>query len=257
MPRGGAAGHLNMENSERGLGPNTIVIEDPTLSRGFTAVPNVIFGVRGLSHGARLLYVLLLKYAWREGSCYPGTVRLAEDLEVERKAVIRYIRELVARTLVTVMRRGLGLTNVYRINAVPAHLLRDHGSEADVPKMGHQEVPPMSHLEVPSMGHKEDTGLRKIQNGVKNAEDKIWDHGENPEPEKDPYLVSYLVEEIVHVCGDDKSRPFYELVAGRLPERAIFRFLAEIKQDSKIRNKGAVFTSKVKEHLAGREDSGS
>ena len=62
---------------------------------------------------------------------------------------------------------------------------------------------------------------------------------------KDPEQVRYLVEEILHVCGDEKSRAYYTRLASRLPDDLIFRSLAEIRQDSAIRNKGAVLVSKL------------
>ena len=62
---------------------------------------------------------------------------------------------------------------------------------------------------------------------------------------KDPEHVRYLVEEILAVCGDQKSRVYYTRLASRLPDDLIFRSLAEIRQDPAIRNRGAVLTSKL------------
>ena len=66
---------------------------------------------------------------------------------------------------------------------------------------------------------------------------------------KDPEHVRYLVEQILGVCGDEKSRGFYTRLASRLPDDLIFRSLAEIRQDAAIRNKGAVLTSKLRQYL--------
>ena len=62
---------------------------------------------------------------------------------------------------------------------------------------------------------------------------------------KDPDHVRYLVDEILAVCGDEKSRAYYTRLASRLPDDLIFRSLAEIRQDAAIRNKGAVLVSKL------------
>ncbi len=238
---------------------NTIVIRDPLLRRGFTIVPNLLFAIKGLSHGARLTYVLLLKYAWREGSCYPGIERMAEELEVERKSVIRYTRELARRGLITVKRRGLALTNVYYINRLPSDLSENGEIEAEVPSMGLQEVPPMGPAEVPPRGHKEDA-VTKIQNGVNDAADKASQPSTGPEgvgrTVKPAGQVCYLVEEILKVCGDQGSRTYYTHVARMLPDEVIFRFLSEIKADSRVRNRGAVFTSKVKAYLTQKREHG-
>src|SRR5512136_649433 len=94
---------------------NRIVIDEPSLRYGFTLVPNYLFSFRGLSHGAKLTFILLLKYAWQQSQCFPGVVRLAAELEVERKSVIRYTQELVSRGLVAIERRGRGRTNLYHL----------------------------------------------------------------------------------------------------------------------------------------------
>ena len=65
---------------------------------------------------------------------------------------------------------------------------------------------------------------------------------------KHPAHVAYLVEEIVATCKDEGSRPYYTRVASLLPDGAIFQFLAEIRQDPTIRNRGAVFVAKVKRY---------
>lgn len=67
---------------------------------------------------------------------------------------------------------------------------------------------------------------------------------------KDPAHIQYLVEKILEVCRDTKSARFYARVARALPDEVIFRFLSEIKQDDRIKNRGAVFTSKVKQYTS-------
>jgi biotin operon repressor len=123
---------------------DTIVIEDDLLREGFTQVPNLLLRRTDISHGAKIAYAMLLSYAWGSEKCFPGQARLATDLGVERKAVIRYLQELKDKGLITVTRRGMGKTNVYRLPRI-----------TDVPKMGHQEVPPVGQPEVRSVGQKE------------------------------------------------------------------------------------------------------
>lgn len=95
-----------------------IVVEDETLRAGFTAVPNVILKRTDLSPGAKLCYIMLLTYAWDEGSCYPGQQRLAVDMGVTDRSVRTYLRELESRELVISTHRGLGHTNVYTLPRV-------------------------------------------------------------------------------------------------------------------------------------------
>ena len=92
-----------------------IVIEDETLRGGFTAIPNTILKRHDVSPGAKLCYVMLLSYAWQEGSCFPGQVKLAEDIGVTSRSVVTYMKELQESGLVVVKRRGLGQTNIYTL----------------------------------------------------------------------------------------------------------------------------------------------
>ena len=70
---------------------------------------------------------------------------------------------------------------------------------------------------------------------------------------KETEHIDYLVGEILRTCRDEQSRRFYTKVARLLPDEVIFRFLAEIRQDSSINNRGAVFTAKVKQYLGEHE----
>ena len=57
-----------------------IVGVDPVTLHGFTQVPNFILTKKELSVGAKLAYAMLLKYAWADDACFPGQVKLAEDM---------------------------------------------------------------------------------------------------------------------------------------------------------------------------------
>lgn len=74
------------------------------------------------------------------------------------------------------------------------------------------------------------------------------------EVDKEKEHVEYLVGEILKTCHDEQSCRFYTKVARLLPDEVIFRFLAEIRQDSSINNRGAVFTAKVKQYLGEQEE---
>ena len=63
---------------------------------------------------------------------------------------------------------------------------------------------------------------------------------------KEPDHVRYVVDEILKVCGDEQSRGYYTRLASKLPDHLIFRALSEIRQDSRIRNRGAVFVTKFR-----------
>jgi len=95
--------------------PSTIRFRDPAIAAGFTALPNWILKKRGLIPGAKVLYALLLSYAWQSDHCWPGQAQLAEDLEVTDRTIRTWLTELQAHDLLTVEQRGLTQTNVYWI----------------------------------------------------------------------------------------------------------------------------------------------
>ena len=101
--------------------PNTrsdtgiIEIMDENLRQGFAQVPRPVLRAKGLSVKAKIVYIALLDYAWQQGSCYPGQVRLAEDLSISVDTVQRALAELKKYQLVDWKQRGLNQTNVYRL----------------------------------------------------------------------------------------------------------------------------------------------
>ena len=93
--------------------PDTLIIEDQSLRHGFIQLPRQVLLARNLSHSAKLLYAVLLSYAWQEGSCFPGYRRLEEDMQGREQMLRKYMRELEAIGLVSQKRRGQGRTNIY------------------------------------------------------------------------------------------------------------------------------------------------
>lgn len=91
-----------------------IVVENELLRRGFTSIPNYIFGLP-ISSNAKLIYMALLSYAWTNQSCYPGLAKLCSDVSLSDKPVTKAIEELAASGLLDVKRRGQGKTNIYII----------------------------------------------------------------------------------------------------------------------------------------------
>jgi len=75
-------------------------------------------------------------------------------------------------------------------------------------------------------------------------------------PEKDLFEIEALVNEMIAVTEDPKSRQFYTKVARRCPADLIYRVLSEVKEEwheGLIRTtKGAVFTDKLKRYCKER-----
>ena len=139
---------------EQGREHTTNLDQDAAPRPGFTLVPNQLLFARGLTHGAKLTYALLLGYAWQDGRCFPGQERLSDDLGVERKAVIRYLKELKDSGLVRIVRRGLGQSNLYILPklADTPFLAPEPPSVPDVSQIGHQPVPLIRQPVVPMNG---------------------------------------------------------------------------------------------------------
>jgi hypothetical protein len=93
-----------------------IVGADPVTLHGFTQVPNFVLTKKEISVGAKLAYAMLLKYAWGDNACFPGQVKLAEDMGAGERSIRTYLKELEAAGLLEIVQRGLGKTNLYRLH---------------------------------------------------------------------------------------------------------------------------------------------
>lgn len=82
--------------------------------KGYTLLPNYVLHHKSLSGRAKLVYALLLSFAWGDkDSSFPGQERLAKECGSSSRSVWSAIRELEKAKFITVIRRGLGKTNVY------------------------------------------------------------------------------------------------------------------------------------------------
>lgn len=90
---------------------------------GFTQVPNAVLKSDEISSGAKLVYALLLSYAWHNDFCFPGQDTLAEDIGIARGTVNRHVQELAEKGFIKITRKGQGRANVYELN-LRARVLR-------------------------------------------------------------------------------------------------------------------------------------
>jgi len=93
----------------------TLVIDDPVLAQGFTQVPNAILRDPKLSCADKILYCLLLMFAWKQARCFPGQQTLADLMPCTVRTVITCMSHLKAHRLIEIERRGQGKVNVYHI----------------------------------------------------------------------------------------------------------------------------------------------
>ena len=92
-----------------------IVGADPVTRHGFTQVPNFILTKKDVSVGAKLAYAMLLKYAWGDDACFPGQLKLAEDMGAGERSIRTYLKELETAGILEITQRGLGKTNLYKL----------------------------------------------------------------------------------------------------------------------------------------------
>jgi biotin operon repressor len=111
-----------MENGPRAIGDilkeRNIVLRgaDAASQKGFTQVPNFLLRAKHLSAGDKLTFAMLLSYAWQNDFCFPGQVRLAEDMGLNERTVHRHIQALEDAGLLVIQQRGQGKTNIYELN---------------------------------------------------------------------------------------------------------------------------------------------
>jgi len=89
---------------------------DLLTKKGFTQVPNFLLNDSRLSSTAKLVYVMLLKYAWEQDFSFPGQKTLARDIGKSERHIRTAIGELASSGLLTVTRRGQGKSNLYALH---------------------------------------------------------------------------------------------------------------------------------------------
>lgn len=145
---------------EEELESNTLVIEDQSLRLGFIQLPKLILYATNLTRDAKLLYAILLGYAWQERKCFPGYARLCSDMGASENMVRKYMRELEASGLLTQKRRGLGKTNIYTLKD-----LRTSKIEVQEPQFSDAQEPAKSEVKVESVeveSERIDSNTRRI-----------------------------------------------------------------------------------------------
>jgi len=108
-----------------------IRIVDENLKGGFVQLPRLVLRAKHLSVKAKLIYGMLLDYAWHDDHVFPGQDRMADDLDVSLDSVQRALQELRVCQLIDYKRQGLNLPNIYFILSLgdnPHLLLERNGS---------------------------------------------------------------------------------------------------------------------------------
>src|SRR5919206_2232740 len=86
---------------------------DPVSAYGFTQVPNFLLKDPKISANAKVVYSMLLSYAWNNDRVFPGQERMAKDIGTSQPTIARAVKELEDNGWLEIQRRGQGKTNVY------------------------------------------------------------------------------------------------------------------------------------------------
>src|SRR3954451_8566117 len=86
---------------------------DPVSAHGFTQVPNFLLKDPKISANAKVVYSMLLSYAWNNDRVFPGQERMAKDIGTSQPTIARAVKELEDNGWLEIQRRGQGKTNVY------------------------------------------------------------------------------------------------------------------------------------------------
>ena len=89
---------------------------DALSQKGLTQVPNALLRHKTISPGAKLVYTMLLSYAWQNDFCFPGQETLAKDMGVTSRSVRTYLKELEAKKFLTIQQQGQGRVNIYHLD---------------------------------------------------------------------------------------------------------------------------------------------
>jgi hypothetical protein len=92
---------------------------DPITKGGFAQVPVVILQDRRINASAKLVYAMMLYYAWNKNHCFPGQERLAKDIGKTRVSINTAIKNLERNGILEIRRRGQGKTNIYILYITP------------------------------------------------------------------------------------------------------------------------------------------
>lgn len=97
---------------------------DPRVSGGWVAVPKVILRATLISAAGKVMYGILLDYAWKDNGPWPDHAALGHDAGCSERNARRHLEELRVHALIRVHRRGLTQPNTYEILPVPEDLQR-------------------------------------------------------------------------------------------------------------------------------------
>lgn len=95
---------------------------------GFTMIPDWLVESSAISLHDYAVLIVLMKHARSTGQCHPGFATIAAQARVSRDTVMRALRSLEARGLISIERRRVGtknLPNRYTLHVEPGRVVAD------------------------------------------------------------------------------------------------------------------------------------
>jgi len=257
---------MGKENKEKisKISASRFYKEEEEITLRFYQTPKALFNnpiYKGLGLGPKLMYSILRdrmeisrKNNWKDGRGYIYLVfsidKLSELLEIERKTVMRYKKELVNYKLIIDKRLGQGIPN--RIYILKPELVDNSNLKS---QKGTSRSPKMTLLEVskrdPNDTNVNDTIYNNVNgNEVFNTPNDKHKHPYRKVLDSKERIADYLAYEL----EDQKSLGFYRRLVDSVPESTLNHFLAIVKENAErgvVKNKGAYFNKIIKNFLEG------
>lgn len=215
--------------------------------------------------------------------CYPDQIKLAKEIGVSRRTIIRELERDIVKYFITkksryvyneTLKKKVRASDVYYIAMDDPFVLEDENkaivlaAERILKQCTEKEVRPkcQNGTQVPkesvdNLPPKPQNGtyIYECQNGTANVNTIYNTNNVNNVNKKESSnerilnnesKVKCLVEDMVIQLEDTHSEKFFKRVAELCPETLIYRALAEVKEESAMgkikKSKGACFTDKIK-----------
>ncbi len=209
------------------------------------------------SAGAKYVLVALARFADSDGTCYPAQLTLAGVTELGETTVRRHLKYLEDCRLITRTPRwkadGTRDSYLYKLAGAPFEpLAKMAGSQFEQP--ANLDARPAAEMTGEQIRERSKAfnvnDLQKSQAGMDARKTKLTSDEE--------IRAAGLLSEILEVCGDRKSLPFYRKVVQQVREetvRAALSATRQAKREGRIRKTvGAFFVDELKRLMRARGD---
>lgn len=234
------------------LDPSRFYTEKEEVTLRFYQTPKSLFNnpaYKGLTLGPKLMYSILrdrldmsIKNNWKDEKGYIYLIfsveELADLLEIDRTAVIRYKKKLVEYRLIIDKRLGQGNPN--RIYVLKPELVDnlDQKSQNATSRGRNKRLLEVANSD-PNDTYVNETNLNNVKsNAIKNKKKRTLEK-------------EFFAKDIAEQLGDDHSLGFYRKVVDTIPEHLIFQALSEVKDaflTGRVKkSKAALFTTVIQE----------